>query len=73
MENVVLHFLQDVSSDPDPDVRCRAAEVLVQLVTTASPEWGTQLLALVNSILQQGLQVACRAREDKVGVVFWLL
>ena len=64
----MLRFLQDISRDPDTEVRCRAAEVLVQLLTSCSAEWGTQLLALINSILQRGLQVASRAKEEKVGV-----
>ena len=69
MEKVILCFLQNIANDPDDDVRCRAAEVLVQLLTTTSAEWGTQLLALINSILQRGLRVAYKAKEEKVGVV----
>ena len=67
MECVVLRFLQDVANDLESDVRCRAAEVLVQLVAHCSSEWGTQLLAILNSILQKGLQVASKAIKDKVG------
>ena len=67
MESAVLRYLKDVASDPDTDVRCRAAEVLVHLLAQASPQWGTQLLVLINSILQKGLQVASRAIKDKVG------
>ena len=70
MESVVLKFLQDVANDPDPDVRCRAAEVLVQLLVLCSSTWGTQLLAILNSILQKGLQVASKAMKDKVGVAW---
>lgn len=68
MESVVLRFLHNVASDPDSEVRCQAAEVLVQLLTRSSAEWGTQLLALINSILRKGLQVASKAKEDKVKV-----
>ncbi len=73
MESVVLRFLQNVSGDPDPTVRCRVAEVLVQLLTSCSGDWGTQLLAILDSILQKGLQVASKAMRDKVnkrGVVW---
>ncbi len=67
MESVVLRFLQDVANDLDSDVRCRAAEVLVQLLTHCSSAWGTQILAILNSILQKGLQVASKAMKEKVG------
>ena len=66
MESAVLKFLKDIASDPDTDVRCRAAEVLVQLLTQSSPDCGMQLLVVINSILQKGLQVASRAMKDKV-------
>lgn len=66
MELVVLKFLQDVANDPDMDVRCHATKLLVQLLSLSSLEWGTQILALINSILRKGLQVASKAKEDKV-------
>lgn len=69
MEKVVLHFFQDVANEPITDVRCRVAQLLVLLLTKSVADWGTQLLALINSILQKGLQVASRAKEDKV--ILW--
>jgi hypothetical protein len=67
MESVVLRFLKDVASDPDTDVRCRVAEVLVQLLSQSSSDCGTLFLVVINSILQKGLQVASRAMEKVSG------
>ena len=60
MEGVIQEYLECVAADPDVDVRCRAAQLLVQLLTRSSPKWSTLVLALINSILQHGLGLASR-------------
>jgi len=50
MEGVVLPLLQPVAEDPDPDVRCRAVQLLTHLVTEASPTWAAQSLAIISSV-----------------------
>ena len=67
MERVVLPTLGTLSSDPDIDVRCRGAQLLVEFLSTVDAKWGTELLTIGSSILQQGLCLATRARpEDRV-------
>ena len=50
MEGVVLPLLQPVAEDPDPDVRCRAVQLLTHLVTEASSTWAAQSLAIISSV-----------------------
>lgn len=50
MERVVIPFLQSVADDPDPDIRCRAVQLLVHLISEASSNWGARLLAIVNNV-----------------------
>ena len=67
MERVVLPTLGTLSSDPDIDVRCRGAQLLVEFLSTVDAKWGTELLTIGSSILQQGLCLATRAKpEDRV-------
>lgn len=71
MERVVLPTLGTLSSDPDTDVRCHGAQLIVQFLSSASPKWGTELLATGSSILQRSVNVATRAREDRVRKKPW--
>ena len=66
MESVVLRFLCDVATDPDVHVRCRTAQLLVQLLTKSSPKWSKHILAIINSILRNGMEVASKTKDDKV-------
>ena len=70
MEGVVLPLLTPVAKDPDLDVRCRAAQLLVHLLTSTTPHWASKLLSVVSSILQSGIQEAAkfRMKDDKVCV-----
>ena len=70
MERVVLPTLGTLTSDPDIDVRCHGAQRLVEFLSTVDAKWGTELLAIGSSILQQGLYLATRTRpEDRVRTV----
>ncbi len=60
MQKVVQRYLQGVARDPDVDVRCHSAQLLVQLLIRSSSQWSTLVLALINSILQYGLEVASK-------------
>lgn len=62
MEGVVLPLLQPVAEDPDPDVRCRAVQLLTHLVTEASPTWAAQSLAIISSVsvcVRVSMHVVC--------------
>jgi len=67
MERVVHRYLEGVARDLDVDVRCRSAQLLVQRLTHSSSKWSTLVLALVNSILQHGLEVASKQVRMCVG------
>ena len=67
MEQVVLPTLGTLTSDPDVDVRRHGAQLLVEFLSTVDAKWGTELLAVGSSILQQGLYLATRSKpEDRV-------
>ena len=66
MKEVVLPTLSDLASDPDSDVRRHGAQLLVQFLSSTAAKWATELLAIGSSILQQGVYVATRAKEDRV-------
>ena len=63
----MLPTLGTLSADPDIDVRRHGAQLLVQFLSTVDAKWGTELLTIGSSILQQGLCLATRSRpEDRV-------
>ena len=67
MESVVLPTLGTLTSDSDVDIRRHGAQLLVEFLSTVDAKWGTELLAIGSSILQQGLYLATRSKpEDKV-------
>ena len=66
MEKIVLPILGTLASDPDTDVRCHGAQLIVQFLSSSSPKWGTELLAAGSAVLQRSIYVATRAREDRV-------
>ena len=70
MESVVLRFLRGASKDSDVYVKFRAAQLLVQLLTRCSPKWSTPVLAIINSILRNGMTVAPKAKGDKVSLEY---
>ena len=71
MERVVLPTLGTLASDPDTDVRCHGAQLIVQFLSSTNPKWGTELLATGSAILQRSVYVATRAREDRVRKKQW--
>lgn len=66
MEKVVLATLGTLTADPDVDVRRHGAQILVQFLRSVDPKWGTELLVIGSGILQRGVYLASRAKEEKV-------
>ena len=69
MEEVLFPFLRPVAWDEDTDVRCRAVQLLVHLLSEATPTWAEPLLGVIGSVLDEGLKQANRHRhhDNKVG------
>ena len=60
----MLPTLSTLSSDSDIDVRRHGAQLLVEFLSSVDAKWGTELLAVGSSILQEGLRLATRMRQD---------
>lgn len=69
METVVLPLLEPISRESDDIVRSTGAQLLVHLLSVTEPQWGTQILAIVSSLLQAGMAAVSRARREKVCTV----
>ena len=68
METVVLPLLEPISQESDEVVRSTGAQLLVRLLSVTEPQWGTQLLAILTSILQAGMLAVSTAKREKVRV-----
>ena len=64
MEKVVLPTLNTLSSDLNVDVRRHGAQLLVEFLSTVDAKWGTELLAVGSSILQQSIFLGARSKPD---------
>lgn len=62
----MLPTLNTLAANPDTEVRCHGAQLLVQFLSSTSPKWGTELLVIGSSLLQQSFHLVTRAREDRV-------
>ena len=50
LDEIVLPMFASVSDEIDIDVRCRAVQLLLRLLTECGSKWDTSLLNYVNSV-----------------------
>lgn len=50
MESVLLPFLEPLPSDVDSDLRCRAVQLLVHLIPSASTDHACSMLAILSQV-----------------------
>lgn len=65
LEGVVLPLLFHVAQDKDPDVRCRAVQLLISILNDSAPQWTPSILAIINTVFQKGLDVAATTKTGE--------